>query len=75
METTIFKVFQDEIALKYVDGIAVHWYTDRWFPLPEALEEVHEEYPDKFILYTEACTGKFYTVKTSYIGSRSKYQA
>jgi glucosylceramidase len=44
--------------LKYVDGIAVHWYTDRWFPLPDALDTVHEEYPDKFILYTEACTGE-----------------
>jgi hypothetical protein len=41
-----------------VDGIAVHWYTDRWFPLPDALDTVHEEYPDKFILYTEACTGE-----------------
>jgi len=52
------KVFEDERALKYVDGIAVHWYTDRWFPLPDALDTVHEEYPDKFILYTEACTGE-----------------
>ncbi len=43
--------------MKYVDGIAVHWYTDRWFPFPEALDIVHEEYPDKFILYSEACTG------------------
>jgi hypothetical protein len=51
------KVFEDDRALEYVDGVAVHWYTDRWFPFPEALEIVHREYPDKFILYTEACTG------------------
>ncbi|CAG9854468.1 unnamed protein product [Phyllotreta striolata] len=49
-------ILPDEETLKYVDGIAVHWYYDS-----EAnsyiLDDVHNKYPDKFILYTESCTG------------------
>ena len=48
------EVFADEKALKYVSGIAVHWYADD-FGLPFALDQCHNEFPDKFILYTEAC--------------------
>lgn len=51
------EVFEDPRALDYVDGIAVHWYIDEFVPLPNALDIAHEEFPDKFILYTEACTG------------------
>ena len=50
-------VFANAKAKEYVDGVAVHWYTDRVFDLPIALDLVHDEFPDKFILYTEACTG------------------
>ena len=51
------EVFSDPRALKYVSGIGVHWYVDEVFPVPFALDQAHEEFPDKFLLYTEACTG------------------
>ena len=50
-------VFADERAMKYVSGVGVHWYMDDVIPVPFALDQVHEEFPDKFILYTEACNG------------------
>jgi len=49
-------IMEDELASQYVDGWAVHWYTD-FLGLPGVLDYVHDQYPDKFILFTEACTG------------------
>ena len=50
------EIMEDELASQYVDGWAVHWYTD-FLGLPGVLDYVHEQYPEKFILFTEACTG------------------
>ena len=50
------EVFADERAMKYVSGIGVHWYADDG-GLAFALDQCHEEFPDKFILYTESCNG------------------
>jgi O-glycosyl hydrolase len=44
----------DPDANKVVDGIALHWYGDG-NTLPSLLTEIHEKFPDKFLLYTEAC--------------------
>ncbi|KAL3866868.1 hypothetical protein ACJMK2_044121 [Sinanodonta woodiana] len=54
------KVFsQQSNASMYVSGIAVHWYEDFIAPTL-SLDVTHKEYPDKFILATEACiTGNF----------------
>ncbi len=41
----------------YVAGIAVHWYIDDIVDIVHSLDEVHDRHPDKFILYSEACTG------------------
>ncbi|XP_023245563.1 glucosylceramidase-like [Copidosoma floridanum] len=43
-------------ALKYVSGIAVHWYTDEYFPA-FVLDVTHDEFPDKFLLMTEFSVG------------------
>ena len=51
------EVLANEQAMKYVSGVGVHWYLDDVLPFPFALDQVHEEHPDKFILYTEACNG------------------
>ncbi|XP_019700058.1 glucosylceramidase isoform X2 [Harpegnathos saltator] len=50
------KVFENEKAKKLFSGTAVHWYADT-FISPLRLDELHDMYPDKFILMTEACTG------------------
>ncbi|XP_031788436.1 lysosomal acid glucosylceramidase [Nasonia vitripennis] len=49
------KIWHSE-ALKYVKGIAVHWYTDTVIPA-SVLDLTHDLLPDKFILMTEACVG------------------
>ncbi|XP_075534862.1 lysosomal acid glucosylceramidase-like [Dermacentor variabilis] len=49
-------VLGDPEAAKYVQGVAVHWYMDS-FVGPRVLDKVHDSFPDKFILGTEACTG------------------
>lgn len=50
-------VFKNEKANEIFKGTAVHWYADYMFK-PYRLDLLHEKYPDKFILMTEACTGK-----------------
>ena len=52
------EIFANKEAEKFIGGVAVHWYLDREFDLPLALDQVHQEFPDKFIMYTEACTGE-----------------
>lgn len=49
-------VLGDPEAAKYVSGVAVHWYTDSTTNA-QVLDKVHDSFPDKFILGTEACTG------------------
>ncbi|CAL4071152.1 unnamed protein product [Meganyctiphanes norvegica] len=50
------KMLEDPEAYQYIDGTAVHWYSDRWVG-PAVLSELQGLFPEKFILYTEACEG------------------
>ena len=46
----------DPDAAKYVDGIGVHWYSDKFdngIFNNSNLQQTHDAHPDKFILYTE----------------------
>ena len=52
------ELFSNKEAEPYVAGVAIHWYLDREFDLPLALDQVHQEFPDKFLFYSESCTGK-----------------
>ena len=49
-------VFSDPIAKSFVDGTAIHWY---WNSLssPSVTTEIHNAFPDKLILASEACDG------------------
>ena len=48
-------VLENELAAKYVSGIAVHWYEDLIIPV-SALDLTYEKFgQDYFILNTEAC--------------------
>ncbi|XP_069690962.1 lysosomal acid glucosylceramidase-like isoform X2 [Periplaneta americana] len=50
------KLLSDKQTNHYVSGIAVHFYFDSFPNSPtDILTEFHELFPDKFILYTEAC--------------------
>ncbi|RXG53828.1 putative glucosylceramidase 4 [Armadillidium vulgare] len=52
----IENILEDEECASFVDGIAVHWYVDDYRP-ETILTQLHEEFPNNFILHTEACTG------------------
>ncbi|RLN26013.1 hypothetical protein BBJ28_00027042, partial [Nothophytophthora sp. Chile5] len=53
---------EDAEAAQYVDGVGIHWYSNYDFPLDiggnfDDLKTFHQQYPDVFILGTEACEG------------------
>ena len=41
-------------------GKNCYWYADELFPVPFALDQTHEQFPDKFLLYTEASSAPIY---------------
>ncbi|KAJ8711399.1 hypothetical protein PYW07_008641 [Mythimna separata] len=43
-------------TLKYLDGVAVHYYMSAYVP-PTILSQAMRGYPDKFVLATEICAG------------------
>ncbi len=45
-------IFTDEQAKASIHGVAFHWYSGDHF---EALECVHQAYPDKELIFTEGC--------------------
>ncbi|KYN03848.1 Glucosylceramidase [Cyphomyrmex costatus] len=51
-------VFEDKKARNIFSGTAVHFYFDH-FISPSVLDEIKELFPEKAILYTEACAGVF----------------
>ena len=54
-------IFSDKEAAKYIWGIGFHWYED-WSGGTQQFENtqrVNEAYPDKNLLFTEGCIGKF----------------
>uniref|UniRef100_A0A1B6MEL5 Glucosylceramidase n=1 Tax=Graphocephala atropunctata TaxID=36148 RepID=A0A1B6MEL5_9HEMI len=44
---------EDPEAYQYLDGLALHWYFD-FFSSPSILSKLHEDFPDKMIMYTES---------------------
>ncbi|XP_014480391.1 PREDICTED: glucosylceramidase-like isoform X2 [Dinoponera quadriceps] len=49
-------MFKSDKAKELFTGTAYHWYANKLFSLSR-LDKLHNEYPNKFILMTEACTG------------------
>ncbi|CAG9863886.1 unnamed protein product [Phyllotreta striolata] len=50
------ELLDDKEVDKYVDGIAVHWYSD-WIISTKNLDDTNDNHPEKFLLATEACNG------------------
>jgi len=54
-------VLSDPDAAKYVWGVGFHWY-ETWAggePMFANVARVHEDYPDKNLIFTEGCNEKF----------------
>ncbi|RXG52436.1 putative glucosylceramidase 4, partial [Armadillidium vulgare] len=50
----ITPILEDPNAIEYIDGIAVHWYSDSYMST-DVLDRAHDMADGRFILYTEAC--------------------
>lgn len=50
------KVFEDQRARNIAFGVALHFYHDKVID-PHKLNEINQLFPEKSIIYTEACTG------------------
>ncbi|KAJ8897274.1 hypothetical protein PR048_002620 [Dryococelus australis] len=48
------KILKNDSLRACVNGLALHWYTDKTTSV-SILDEAHTEYPDKFMIYSEAC--------------------
>lgn len=46
------EILSDSEAAQYISGVGFHWYTGDHF---EALDAVHQLYPDKLLIHTEGC--------------------
>jgi glucosylceramidase len=58
-------IFDDSEASKYAWGLGFHWYED-WAggdPMFNNTAKVHEDYPNKGLVFTEGCNGWFSTEK------------
>lgn len=47
-------ILGDAVTSPFVSGTAVHWYASTTKVYPEVLDEVHDAFPDKMLLNTEA---------------------
>ncbi len=68
-------IFSDPEASKYAWGIGFHWY-ETWTggePMHDNVREVHEAYPNKNILLTEAAIEKFTQERYQYWPNGEKY--
>lgn len=60
----------DEETDSLIAGVAVHWYSGDHF---EALQMIHERYPDKEIILSEACIEYSKYGKEDYLENAKKY--
>ncbi|XP_071558003.1 putative glucosylceramidase 4 isoform X4 [Temnothorax nylanderi] len=51
-------VFQDQKARDIISGTAIHFYFDDLIG-PSVLDEIKQLFPEKSLIYTEACAGAF----------------
>ncbi|MCM0664889.1 glycoside hydrolase family 30 protein [Flavobacterium tyrosinilyticum] len=68
-------VFSDPEVSKYAWGIGFHWY-ETWNGGPpqfESVAKVHEEFPNKNLLFTEGCIEKFDATKYQFWGNAERY--
>ncbi|KAI1301356.1 Lysosomal acid glucosylceramidase [Halotydeus destructor] len=61
-------ILRDANASQYVSGTAFHWYLNGVAPA-SLLDSLHQSYPDKFLLSTEACEGSALFAKKVILGS------
>jgi glucosylceramidase len=68
-------VFSDPEVSKYAWGIGFHWY-ETWNGGPpkfESVAKVHEDFPNKNLLFTEGCIEKFDAQKFQFWGNAERY--
>ncbi len=48
-------MYNDEVAAKYFNGTAIHWYRSTYEVFPDSLQYAHKKAPNKHLIQTEAC--------------------
>lgn len=57
MVSRVSTIMKDKAAAEYIWGVAFHWYAGDHF---EALDVLHQMYPELMLIYTEGCNGGVY---------------
>ena len=68
-------IFSDPQASKYAWGIGYHWYED-WSggkPMYDNVRNVHDNYPDKYIIFTEGTVESFVSGHLDYWPNGEEY--
>ncbi|XP_076620991.1 lysosomal acid glucosylceramidase-like [Colletes latitarsis] len=65
------EIAKNKEALKYIAGIASHWYVDALVPT-SVLDRTHDDFPDKFLIMTEASLGSGEPLTPVILGSWSR---
>jgi glucosylceramidase len=68
-------IFGDSEAAKYAWGIGFHWY-ETWAggdPMFRNVDQVHESYPDKHLIFTEGCNERFDSTRYQYWPNAERY--
>ncbi|CAD0204506.1 unnamed protein product [Chrysodeixis includens] len=67
--TTLVLLYPD--VVDYFDGVAIHWYLNKVTPA-STVTAIMKDYPDKFVISTEACNGALFTDTIVDLGSWSR---
>lgn len=66
-------MLMQENSGRYVAGVGVHWYKDD-VSRATVLDQTNNDYPEKFILMTEASNGEFFIFNNFlYVRKRTYY--
>ena len=64
-------MFMQENSGQYIAGVGVHWYQDD-VSSATVLDQTHNDYPEKFILMTEASNGEFFIIINNFLYARKR---
>lgn len=64
-------LLMDEKSGQYIAGVGVHWYQDD-VTHATVLDQMHNDFPEKFIMMTEASNGEFFMIFNNFLYARKR---
>lgn len=71
LTTFIEPLLMPENSGQYIAGVGVHWYQDNT-TRATVLDQTHNDYPEKFIMMTEASNGEFFMIFNNFLYARKR---